>query len=747
MPAGRLAGREAAREACPTDSITSSYGVGPTDDRGRPLFGLKALRRTNTNRTLPDAEPSADTSTKQSTSSTSNYTSRISSTVTGASSRPRAADITDSSGLPLFGGLRALKVNSTTSSSSTTTEQSARESPAQLRDRSVPDDKAPVLDRADSFRSTISVQLSPSVGDSRKFSFEKSAEQTGGGERSSPVSRRKLSDDSRSSSSSSVLRSLIEKHENISSSGDALLDSSRRGILKKARDEPGAASTTATSSSYSRSTVVSRRQVVGPDGSVSLTRDVIRGETVSKAGQEPVTNVTREHFAYETPRPRDEPSALTITQLDSGDEGRGSRKSSPSPDRVLIESAQSSKRSSRNFDEDTKYSSSFRRSSAQDDFIQTEKKHSTLTSQNGDELGDCGSRLYSSKVVGDSPNKWSSTVTSKKTDGDATTHTTTTTSKERRSSGGVTSESTSVSSKSITTSKSTSPSRKSPTRDASKKQSSEKWSSGSNSESKTTSRFSSSSRTSTSRNSSSNIERRRSSATADDVSEEGSSTVTSSLLRTSQRGSVRALQEKFQKAAADANNAETSRSNRSYPKAGLIFRSASFRSSSGDGSVPVTPSSPNTPSTPLSESGTNPTLKQSASMEVRVGSPVASPLPSTPGTASSETRSFLNDRTAVTDVHDVLARMRNADIVVESGDSAEDQAARSLLNKFLGASVILQGMEPLVTDRHSSSTVSSASARQTIVTGSTPAASTTASTTSAALVSQVERQRLNAGNK
>lgn len=32
-----------------TDSITSSYGVGPTDDNGRPLFGLRALRKTNAN--------------------------------------------------------------------------------------------------------------------------------------------------------------------------------------------------------------------------------------------------------------------------------------------------------------------------------------------------------------------------------------------------------------------------------------------------------------------------------------------------------------------------------------------------------------------------------------------------------------------------------------------------------------------------------------------------------------------------
>lgn len=75
--------------------------------------------------------------------------------------------------------------------------------------------------------------------------------------------------------------------------------------------------------------------------------------------------------------------------------------------------------------------------------------------------------------------------------------------------------------------------------------------------------------------------------------------------------------------------------------------------------------------------------------------------------------------------------------MVESGDSAEDQAARSLLNKFLGASVILQGMEPLVKEKHTSST-SSNSVRQTIVSGG----GSTSGTTSAALVSQIERQRL-----
>lgn len=65
------------------------------------------------------------------------------------------------------------------------------------------------------------------------------------------------------------------------------------------------------------------------------------GETVAKPGQEPVTNISREHYAYETPETR----SLSITQLDSEEEEvRGSRKNSPSPDRVLIESAHSSKR-------------------------------------------------------------------------------------------------------------------------------------------------------------------------------------------------------------------------------------------------------------------------------------------------------------------------------------------------------------------------------------------------------------------
>ncbi|XP_025405258.1 serine-rich adhesin for platelets-like isoform X2 [Sipha flava] len=83
--------------------------------------------------------------------------------------------------------------------------------------------------------------------------------------------------------------------------------------------------------------------------------------------------------------------------------------------------------------------------------------------------------------------------------------------------------------------------------------------------------------------------------------------------------------------------------------------------------------------------------------------------------------SFLDNSSRVTGVQDVLTRMRNADLVVENGDTNEDIEARSLLNKFLGASVILHGME------HG---------------GQSPTSNPSATTTSSAsLVNQVEKQR------
>ncbi|XP_073984110.1 uncharacterized protein isoform X3 [Rhodnius prolixus] len=86
--------------------------------------------------------------------------------------------------------------------------------------------------------------------------------------------------------------------------------------------------------------------------------------------------------------------------------------------------------------------------------------------------------------------------------------------------------------------------------------------------------------------------------------------------------------------------------------------------------------------------------------------------------------SFLDDNTKVTGVQDILTRMRNADLVSESGDTSEDAEARALLNKFLGASVILQGMEQ----------------------GMKAVQSTPEAPSSAALVIQAEKQRVKDAN-
>jgi len=70
------------------------------------------------------------------------------------------------------------------------------------------------------------------------------------------------------------------------------------------------------------------------------------------------------------------------------------------------------------------------------------------------------------------------------------------------------------------------------------------------------------------------------------------------------------------------------------------------------------------------------------------------------------------------------------DVVVETGDTTEDIEARALLNKFLGASVILHGME-----QGGKSPISR------------PATTTTTmTTTSASLVNQVEKQRAQVRN-
>ncbi|XP_063904658.1 titin-like isoform X2 [Zophobas morio] len=144
----------------------------------------------------------------------------------------------------------------------------------------------------------------------------------------------------------------------------------------------------------------------------------------------------------------------------------------------------------------------------------------------------------------------------------------------------------------------------------------------------------------------------------------------------SRRGSVKALSQKF-----IDNAVETSKNERqsSYPKAGLILRTSSFKDSASSGDS--------------REGSTERTTNVKTS---------------TTRTVSGET--FLTNRSKVTGVQDVISRMKTEDI--REGDSAEDVEARGLLNKFLGAQVILSGIESNV----KASTTTSNAKRSTKVT-------------------------------
>ncbi|KAG8233869.1 hypothetical protein J437_LFUL006892, partial [Ladona fulva] len=189
---------------------------------------------------------------------------------------------------------------------------------------------------------------------------------------------------------------------------------------------------------------------------------------------------------------------------------------------------------------------------------------------------------------------------------------------------------------------------------------------------------------------------------------------------------------------------------RTYPKAGLIFRTASFRQTSSPPQTPVhSPSAPCIPSTPNvnghagtkttvgeerrtsirkdesdsseysqqirrrsveNDRGSSPTSRRSGEITTVSRQPIVDEYDDQEGQAvtveqrtvvvtngSTGSRSFLGNQTKVTGVQDVLSRMREADNEGPAeGDTVEDSEARALLNKFLGAQVILQGMEPLI---------------------------------------------------
>uniref|UniRef100_A0A182NMY6 Smoothelin domain-containing protein n=1 Tax=Anopheles dirus TaxID=7168 RepID=A0A182NMY6_9DIPT len=138
------------------------------------------------------------------------------------------------------------------------------------------------------------------------------------------------------------------------------------------------------------------------------------------------------------------------------------------------------------------------------------------------------------------------------------------------------------------------------------------------------------------------------------------------------KGSVKELTERFIHRESSGTLTQESVT-RTYPKAGLILRS-SAQSQSSRASTPNATDACSVRSSSIDEFE-----QQEHEQESR-----------------RQVRTFLNDTSKVVDVRDVVQRMNNADNVTEQGDTVEDQEARALLNKFLGASVLMSGVESMV---------------------------------------------------
>ncbi|XP_058443381.1 calponin homology domain-containing protein DDB_G0272472-like isoform X1 [Malaya genurostris] len=181
------------------------------------------------------------------------------------------------------------------------------------------------------------------------------------------------------------------------------------------------------------------------------------------------------------------------------------------------------------------------------------------------------------------------------------------------------------------------------------------------------------------------------------------------------KGSVKELTERF----VHKESSSSLVSEKSYPKAGLILRSTQSHSSRS--STPCEISSVRSGSVDFDENDIelrSSTSKSAVRESIMTSSATTDQEELDDGvvfrksqTSSStrQTRSFLNDGSRVSGVQDVLERMRNADNVEEAGDNDDDREARALLNKFLGASVLMSGMESMIASgvKEESSTVGS----------------------------------------
>ncbi|XP_061716651.1 titin isoform X4 [Cydia pomonella] len=171
--------------------------------------------------------------------------------------------------------------------------------------------------------------------------------------------------------------------------------------------------------------------------------------------------------------------------------------------------------------------------------------------------------------------------------------------------------------------------------------------------------------------------------------------------KTVRQSSVKSLTEKYIKSASDTPKSERS----AYPKAGLILRSAGLRDSvSSDSSqhagLARTDSEHSLGSVEdaIVTTTTDRNGGRTTTTTERHGGRTTTTTTTTRVGGKTQERSFLDSTTKVTGVQDILTRMKNADIVIEQGDTSEDTEARALLNKFLGATVLMAGMKNYVAE-------------------------------------------------
>lgn len=608
---------EATREVSATDSITSSYGVGPTDENGLPLFGLKALRRTNTIKTITNEVEESQTPKPT-----------------------EEPEVCDAKGRPLF-GLKALQ---TTGDYDTMPEQKTSQQLKELVEKHEKNTRPPESQPRQKPRAKLrdSFILQQDEGPVTNVLEEFNSEQRG------------LS-----------LRSIIQKHENLSQSGGSThheIDSS--------------------------TTVVSTKSVMDSDGSVSLTRDVLQGEMSCKNGDEPVGKIVQTKYSYHSPKSEDnqkgtsKTSKVTTTTVIGNQSLSGPKISEAEDDDIHTKTVTTVRKTSgptvTEYDDDDEEESEIKQDKSS--IISSYKKRLS-TDEN--------------KVITKSFHRH------EETDEDDEPV-------QRRSSGNFVS---------LAVRKFSGPRTTDTDNDDEDIQ-----------QNVSTSKFSKSSHKQQVVESTEASVAKSSSVRRQIFKDEHiTSTSTEEKKKTLIRGdSVRALQHKFQQASENAANM----TQRSYPKAGLILRTSSFSSSEErDNSLKQSSNvkqsrhdSPEKVSQTKSEQiietvSTSKVVGGSTGVDKSERSTVSTT------TTAKKASSFLDNTSRVTGVQDVLTRMKNADLVVESGDTNEDTEARALLNKFLGASVILQGMEQGMKSDSAA----------------TPG--------SAALVSRVERQRIATSNR